>query len=220
MITEEEVKGIFAARARQRALQRSYHCGGYLLSGLLTCTCGARMHGETGFYRCSARCGVRGIKQEPLERAVFAELSRQFFQDDRLSAFRDEVVDLQRQRKPASLAQRSQLERELRDLGHQIEQLTGVLTDLRHRRPILERIDALEEQREALAAQLLELQQEDRARAERISQGELRDFAQHWFSVREQSLRLAEGRKAWLRQVLAGVTYDGTTAELVPKALG
>lgn len=33
-------------------------------------------------------------------------------------------------------------------------------------------------------------------------------------------VQLAEGRKAWLRQVLAGVTYDGTTAELVPKALG
>lgn len=219
MITEEEAKGIFEVRARQRALQGKYRCGGYLLSGLLACVCGARMHGETGFYRCSERCGVRGIKQETLEHAVFVKLSRQFFRNDHLSALRDEVVDLQRQREPASLAQRSQLGRELRDLDHQIDQLTRVLTEVRHRRPILERIDTLEERREALAAQLLELQQEDRARANQITRGELRDFAQQWLTAGGQSPRLAESRKTWLRQVLARVTYDGAAAELVPKVM-
>ena len=70
MISDDEAEAIFRERDRQKRKKSRFRRNHYLLSSQMRCSCGARIDGDGGYYRCHDRCGVRGIKKETLERAV------------------------------------------------------------------------------------------------------------------------------------------------------
>ena len=112
MITEEEAEAIFRNRDSQRRQATRYRRNNYLLSSLMRCSCGARIDGDGGYYRCHDRCGARSIKKETLEHALTDTLFRQFFTEDCFDRLRREVEELFAEQQPKQTYLVEQIKRE------------------------------------------------------------------------------------------------------------
>ncbi len=65
-----------------------------------------------------------------------------------------EIRRLLRQTKPQQDHLASQLKKEVRGVDRQIAELPSMLTEVKHRRPLIHRIDALEDERQELELRL------------------------------------------------------------------
>lgn len=110
-----------------------------LLSSMMNCKCGSSIDGESGFYRCRARCGVRGIKKDKLERALLDSLCEQFFSDEALDNLQTEVKRIFDGQKSESYKRSKELEKKIKDRDKQIQDLASLLTEVSHRRPLIQR---------------------------------------------------------------------------------
>jgi len=214
MITDEEVEAIFRERDKQRRRQSRYRRNHYLLSSLMNCSCGARVDGDGGYYRCHERCGVRAIKKETLERAVLETIFSEVFSEEYLTTLQQEVVQLIKSRRPQKGTLMAQVTRQIREVDRQVSDLAGMLTEVRHRRPLIERIDALEDQRQSLEAELLDLENDEPPKIISMSRTDLKAFAQQWRSDLEGGTM--DKRKAVFRQLISEARFDGEELEIVP----
>jgi site-specific DNA recombinase len=214
MITDAEAEAIFRERDKQKNRQTRYRRNHYLLASLVDCKCGARIDGDGGYYRCHNRCGVRSIKKETLERAVLDEVFEQVFTPEFLTALKEEVTALLATQKPDQNHAIAQVRREIRGIDRQVKELAGLLTEVRHRRPLIQRIDSLEDERQSLAVQLEDLQSAEEPKILGMSDSDLEEFAGQWRSDLEGGTM--EKRKAMFRQLIHAATFDGEVLELVP----
>ena len=158
MITDEEAEAVLRQRTALRESGRRYRRNTYLLSGLLRCRCGANLDGDGGYYRCHVRCGNRSIKQETLEEAVTALLFAEFLTPDALKELMAEIDRELAAQGQSGNSYAEALRKELRDNERQITEIVGLLTQVKHQRPLLERLDGLEESRTRLTETLAETQ--------------------------------------------------------------
>ena len=99
--------------------------------------------------------------------AVFVELRRrlsserfstafhnELFTGDNLTELQAEIQTIAGRKKPQQNHLISQLKKELKDVDKQIADLAAMLTEVKHRRPLIQRIDALEDERQELDIRL------------------------------------------------------------------
>ena len=214
MITDEEAEAIFRERDRQKVRQSRYRRNHYLLASLMRCKCGARMDGDGGYYRCRDRCGARSIKKETLERSVLDEMHGQLFTVDFLQELRQEVRELLEAEKPEQGHRAAQLNKAIRDIEREVGELAGLLAEVRHRRPLIERMDLLEDERQSLVVQLEQLEADKKPGILEMSDSDLDDFADQWRTNLQSGTM--DKRKAVFRQLIDTATFDGEELTIVP----
>ena len=102
----------------------------------------------------------------------------------------------------------------MRKVQKQIGDLTDLLTEIKHQRPLLERIDALEDRRLRLELQISDAEEIARPRILDMSGDELREFAEHWKT--DLTAGTMEKRKSIFRQLIDSATFDGDELQVVP----
>ena len=214
MITDEEAEAISRERDKQSKAQSRFRRNHYLLSSLLICVCGARIDGDGGYYRCHDRCGARSIKKETLERAVLDEIFVELFSEEYLSALQAEIAHLRRSQRPQKASLLAQMQKEIREIERQVTELAKLMTQVRHRRPLIARIDNLEDERQSLEAQLKEIRNDDKPTLLDLTNAELQEFAQQWRIELEGGTM--DKRKAVFRQLIGAARFDGEELEIVP----
>ena len=214
MITDEEAEAIFRNRDAQRRKASRYRRNDYLLSCLMRCSCGAKVDGDSGFYRCHDRCGVKSIKKETLEQALTDTLFKQFFTEESFALLQQEVEELFAEQQPKQTYLVDQIKRELRKAEKQIADLVDLLSEVKHQRPLLERIDSLEDRRQDLELQLDDAKEVAKPQVLDMTKGALREFAQQWRS--DLTAGTMEKRKTIFRQLIESATFDGHELHIVP----
>ena len=180
----------------------------------MTCKCGAKVDGESGYYRCHDRCGVRSIKKSTLEQAVIDEVFDSVFNADTLIELQAEIRALFEKRQPQQNHLVQQVKKEIKNVDRQMAELAGLLTEVRHRRPIIQRIDALEDERQDLDIRLSGLQETERPKMLSMQRSDLEEFATEWRTNLEGGTM--EKRKAVFRQLIETATFDGEELEIIP----
>ncbi|HNP64252.1 MAG TPA: recombinase family protein [Woeseiaceae bacterium] len=213
-ISDEEAEAIFRERDKQKNRQSRYRRNHYLLSCLMTCKCGAKVDGDGGYYRCHDRCGVRSIKKETLERAVLDEIFEAIFTRDMLLELQAEVRRLFATSQPHQDHLASQLKKEVKDVDRQIADLAGLLTEVKHRRPLIRRIDSLEDERQELELRLSDLENAEKPAILSMNEADLDEFAEEWRSNLEGGTM--DKRKAVFRQIIDSAVFDGEELEIAP----
>ena len=213
-ISDEEAEAIFRERDKQKNRQSRYRRNHYLLSCLMKCKCGANVDGDGGYYRCHDRCGIRSIKKETLERAVLGELFDSIFTGKVLADLQAEIRRLFDENQPRQNHLLQQLRKEIKDVDRQIGELAGMLTEVKHRRPLIQRIDALEDERQDLELRISDHEQVDRPKLLSMSEDDLDEFADEWRKKLEGGTM--DKRKAVFRQLIESATFDGEELMLVP----
>ena len=199
---------------RRKNSRRRHRINDYLLSGLVRCTCGANMDGDSGFYRCHDRCGTRGIKKETLEQAVLDVLFDQVLTLDSLAELKATIEEETRARLQQQPQILDQLNAEYKEIERQINELVMILPKTKHQRPIIDRLDILEEERMALADRIdvegIELNPPITKYDEAALEGFLAAYRQG------MEVGSAENKKALLRSVIERGVFDGETLTLHP----
>ena len=214
MISEEEAEAIFRNRDAQKRKASRYRRNNYLLSCLMRCSCGARVDGDSGYYRCHDQCGVKSIKKETLEHALTDALFEQFFTEESFVRLQNEVEQLFAEQQPKRTYLVEQIRQELRKTERQIADLTELLTEVKHQQPLLDRIDSLEDQRQDLELQLEDTKELAKPQVLDMTSQELQDFAQQWKS--DLTSGTAEKRKTVFRQLVESATFDGHQLHVIP----
>ena len=214
MILDAEAKAIFRERDKQKRKKSRFRRNHYLLSSQMRCKCGARIDGDGGYYRCHDRCGVRGIKKETLERAVLDCFHAELFSEDSLADIQAEVRRLLDSQRPQQNHLVAQLKKEIRATKSQIEELASMPTEVKHRRPLIQRIDALEDERQELDARLNDMKQLEKPEILSMKAADLEEFAEKWRIDLEGGTM--DKRKAVFRQLIDSAVFDGEKLELVP----
>ena len=89
-----------------------------------------------------------------------------------------------------------------------------MLTEVKHRRPLIQRIDALEDERQELEMRLSDMDQIERPEILSMKPSDLEEFADKWRSSLEGGTM--DKRKAVFRQLIESATFDGEELTLVP----
>ena len=170
------------------------------------------MEGNSGYYCCSQSCGKRGIKRETLEQAVLNAVLDKLITLDTLIEIRQQI---QREYTESNCMQddgQRQINQELQRLEKEIRELASLVTEVKHRRPILERLDLLEEQRQQYEAM-------QKAHKPKFVERDLSDAALQRF-INEFRTDLAKGdierKKAMMRSVIAKAVLDMNVLHLYP----
>ena len=182
MISDEEAEAIFRERDKQKRKKSRFRHNHYLLSSQMRCTCGARIDGDGGYYRCHHRCGVRGIKKQTLERAVLDCFHNELFSEECLVDLQDEICRLLDAKAPQQNHLIAQLKKEIRAIQSQISDLASMLTEVKHRRPLIQRIDALEDERQELDLRLQDMNQVEYPELLTMKPEDLEEIAEKWRS--------------------------------------
>lgn len=213
-ISDEEAEAVFRERDKQKKRQSRYRRNHYLLSCLVKCKCGANIDGAGGYYRCHNRCGIGSIKKETLERAVLDELFASVFTGAVVANLKAQIRRLFDENQPRQNHLRRQLRKEIKYVDSQIGELAGMLTEVKHRRPLIQRIDALEDERKELKLRLSDHEKVDRPQFLSMSQDDIDEFAAEWRTKLEGGTM--DKRKAILRQLIDSATFDGEELLLAP----
>jgi site-specific DNA recombinase len=214
MITEEEAESILQHLTQQRRKKRRNRKSTYLLSGIVHCSCGAHLEGNAGFYRCHDRCGKRSIKQDTLEHAVLDALYTEIITPENLLKLQQEVkqqIGTQHTNHDHCAAA---LENELKDITRQINDIVQLITQVKHQRPLLERIDVLEESRLKVKEQL---DAEQLVSNPPILDASL-DLINEFIASYRENLQSGESyaKKAVIQSVIDRGVFDGENLEIYP----
>lgn len=215
MITEAQAEAILAQRAINGQKHKRARRSPYLLSGVLKCRCGASLDGDGGYYKCRNRCGARSIRQQSVEQAVIDLIFEDVFTPQVIAEL---GLELKRQAAAASKKARGEepkLRAQLRDAERKIRDLSRLLTEVKHPRPLLAQLDKLEEERAEIAARM-DADQRSRSAAAHTdpTDAQLQAFVgQYRSAVHEGS---ADRRKAVLNSLIQKAILDGDELTVVP----
>lgn len=81
------------------------------------------------------------------------------FSKEHLAEIQAEKAKLLSERAPYQTQLASQLKREIREIERQSSDLASMLSEVKHRRPLIQRIDTLEDERETLKLRLSDLEE-------------------------------------------------------------
>ena len=102
----------------------------------------------------------------------------------------------------------------LNDIDREVSELAGLLFEVRHRRPLIERMDRLEDERQSLVKELERLEAADTPEIIEMSDLELDEFADQWRTDLQSGTM--DKRKAVFRQLIESAVFDGEELEVVP----
>ena len=154
-ITESEARTIMAM-TKKRSLGTRNRESGYALSGILKCSCGGNLVGDAGYYRCFGRCGGPKVKQKRIESTVLNGILETVLTDGVMTEIIGEVNKLA-QSTGEHAREAKAIQKEIGAIRRQQDKLTDLLVEVRNQRPILDKIDALEDRRMALEGRLEEI---------------------------------------------------------------
>jgi hypothetical protein len=165
-------------------------------------------------YRCHSRCGNRSIKQETLENAVLESLFQDILVTDYLEDLQKEV---QKQIKDQSKDKNHlvvSLKNEIKDIERQINDLVSLIPQMRHKRPLVEKLDAWEAECIALNEQL---EYEKTLSQPPIIDASM-DMLKGFIADYRQNLEHGEPhtKKAVIQSVIEKGIFDGERLEIVP----
>ena len=138
-------------------------------------------------------------------RAAFVSLANELEQ---------EVEELFAEQQPKQTYLVEKIKREMRKTEKQIADLTDLLTEMKHQRPLLERIDALEDRRLGLELQMSDAVEIARPQVLNMKEDELQEFAEHWRT--DLTAGTVEKRKSTFRQIIDSATFDGNELQVIP----
>ena len=164
------------------------------------------------YYRCHDRCGVRGIKKETLESAVLDCFHAELFSAESLAELQAEIRQLLKRPQQNHLI--AQLKKEIRAIEIQIEELASMLREVKHRRPLIQRIDALEDERQELDTRVNDMKQVEKPEILSMTPADLEEFPEKWRTDPEGGTM--NKRKAVFRQLIDSAVFDGEELELGP----
>ncbi len=212
MISEEEAELLLSVREQERRSRKRKRVSHYLLSGILVCRCGSNMIGESGFYRCQKRCGNRGIKKETIEKIVVEQVFERIHTPEMLRKLKQQIENEQKKSSARDLNQ--EIRREVKRIEKQIDELIDLLHQMQNKRPILERIDALEEDRKALLDRMNGSEEKAKSIILSISMKTLKHFLKEYRESFDQGD--VERKKGLLRNCIAKAELDGNTLKINP----
>jgi len=154
MITDEEAETLLSNREKDRAARKRRRISTYLLTGLIKCRCGANLCGECGYYRCPKRCGNRGIKKETLEQVFINLVFEELFSSETIEDLKEAIRKKTLKSKLAKPNRQEELNKQLRTLEKEIDGIIDLIQQVTHKRTLLSRIDALEEERTEVETEL------------------------------------------------------------------
>ncbi len=131
LITDEEYQALQRLREspRRRGATPTQNRRFYVLRGVLRCSCGGRVHGDGGFYRCAETkrgCCNSQIEQEALEKQIVTAMVDELFNEE----FIDRAIRELAATGPAEArSKQSEVER-LEGLKRKLEGRIGKLLDL------------------------------------------------------------------------------------------
>ena len=214
MITDEEAELMLSNREAARKRRKRRNVNHYLLSGLVQCQCGANMDGDSGFYRCHIRCGNRGIKQETLEKSVIEFLFNQFLSLGSLKELKKEINAHIKRSKSKKPERATQLKKELASIEKQINDLLEMARQVKHQRPMLEKIDLLEDEREDVLKTIEEIGTETGPSTTQLTDKMIESF------LRDYKKQFTEGdvekKKGMLRTLIDSSVLSGDTLKITP----
>jgi len=176
---------------RQGGLNRAGNGPGRVFSGLLLCgLCGARLvisggdvkTGQEKYacpnYRCRGMCANNHyIRRDRLEAQLFGALEKQLFKPDSLDRIVSAVVASAAQRMRAAgngggESQIQKLKRRLKEVESGADAIAQALTELKGSRALMDKLRALEAEKEAICSELA-----DQPKIEqKVTEGQTRQF--------------------------------------------
>ena len=214
MITEEEAENLLTRREKERASRKRRRVSVYLLTGLIQCQCGANIIGESGYYRCQKRCGKRGIKKETLEQVFIDLVFEQLFSPKSIAALQKSIQKKVLQSKSKKPNKIDQLKKQLKELDKEINSVIDLVQQVTHKRTLLSRIDALEEERTTIESELNTIEQSP---ASKVINTKCRDISRFLDSYKKtfQDGNI-EKKKAVLSSLISRAVLDGKQLFITP----
>ena len=214
MISEDAANRLIEEQINIRSTRKIRRLNDYLLSGLVQCTCGAPYDGDGGYYRCRARCGNKGINKSTLEASIIDVLFSELFTLDFLTSLRDEAVKQQRKKPTAAAGKKAGLKKEIRDLDKESAELVSLLTQIKHQRPLLQRLETIEQESEALKSQLEKFDSANKPALASMSKHNIKKFLVDFQNDLESEN--PEMQKAVFKSLIQKIKMEGKTAEIFP----
>ena len=214
MITDEEADAILRLKEKQRRKARRLHKNNYLFSTLLRCACGANLDGDGGYYRCHDRCGCRSIKKETLEKGALELLLNEFLTFEHFHHLKNDVEKEYNNKHSKKDNLLDQLESELKDTDRQINEIVNLLPKVKHQRPLLDRLDQLEEERVVLLDNIAQEESTETPTIVKCSDEMLEDFVDKY--RKDLQCGETERKKAVLRTLIGDGEFDGESLKLNP----
>ncbi len=214
MITNEEAEQLLNHRATVRKSRKRRSVNHYLLSGLVQCHCGANMDGDSGFYRCHVRCGNRGIKKETLEKAVINFLFEEFLGREALMELKEQIGTQIKKDKKAKPQRSTQVQKEIIAIEKQISDLLSMAQQMKYQRPVLDKIDHLEDERTELVKVLEEVRNESEPAAIELTDKIINVFLSNYKKQFDQGD--VEKKKGMLRTLIDSSILSGDTLKINP----
>jgi site-specific DNA recombinase len=214
MISDDEASAILKLKEKQRRKVRTLRKNNYLLSTLLSCTCGANLDGDGDYYRYHNRCGSRGTKKETLEKGALDLLLTEFLTIEHFRHLKKDVEKQHNNKHSKKDNLLDQLESELKDTDRQINEIVTLLPKVKHQRPLLDRLDQLEEERVVLLDNIAQEDNTETPTIVKCSNEMLEDFVENY----RQDLECGETerKKAVLRTLIEDREFDGESLRINP----
>lgn len=149
LISTEEAETLLKALEKNARQPSRRSPGKYLLSGLLTTPSGTNWHGDgQNFYKVKESCQYRRVHSEDLEEAVVNRVLNDMSSDDFVEEVKRQCELLQDtlpSEDPTAGAKAK-----LQKLEKKISSMMDLVAEVQHPRPLLEKIDKMEQERLAL----------------------------------------------------------------------
>lgn len=210
-ITEDEARKIMAM-ASKRELGTRRRDNGYCLSGLLKCQCGSNLVGDRGYYRCQSRCGAPSVKKERVEDAVLGGVLDEILTDGVMTEIIGEVNKLARGTDDRAKEMKA-IRKEIGGISRQQDKLTELVTEVRNQRPLLDKIDSLEDRRVVLEKRLAEIRPEATGKLEADKALLGRFLADYRDSVKSAD---ATGKRTLLGNIVDRIEFRGSEVSVFP----
>ncbi len=210
MISDEEQEAIEQqGRVYSNAKTRTRNSD-YLLAGLIKCSCGANYQGDSGYYRCGKRCGTKGVRKENIEQLVVDKIMESFLKLAPVKQLKEIVVKEMRANRKHLRTKQEHLQESLRLTENEIKDLMKLASQTTNPRPMLMRIEELEQERLKTEADLANVETEEDPRKFNIDNKQLRtwicDYAAKFCEGDTETLHK---RKSLIRALITEGTFDG-----------
>ena len=213
MITEDEAEQILKEREVSRASRKRRRISTYLLAGIFKCGCGANMSGDSGYYRCQKRCGNKGIKKETIEEAIISTLFEQLLSQNTIMELLGKIKKNNSQ-KTTETNKVTALNKEIKEVEKQINEIITLLQKVKHQRPLLSKLDELEEERVELEGLIDQEQSTKPSAAPIVSKSGIIKFLKDY----KESFQTGdvEKKKALLQSTIKNVELNGDRVKINP----
>jgi site-specific DNA recombinase len=178
----------------------------YVLGGMVHTPQGGAWHGDAGFYRA----GAKKIKATTLEHAVVERVAQDLQADEFVATLTRGLQKIQApDEDPVVKARR----KEIASIGAKIKRLSALVGEMERPRPLLEKIDQLERDRERLQADLAEVEASAAARTalRKLTENDVRRILRRAAELLDDDKTDPERMRAALGHMLEDVVLDPGT---------